>query len=80
MTTDTPTQFDYLLNAFEAATQDDAPADVGYAEKRQALLAYVRDTERTARNRDMWKGQCERQAAEVERLRAQVAEQTGRQP
>lgn len=29
--------------------------------------------ERTARNRDMWKGQCERQAAELQRLRSAIA-------
>lgn len=33
--------FIYLLNAFEAAAHDDAPADVGYAAKRQAVLDYV---------------------------------------
>lgn len=39
-------QFVYLLNALEAATHDDAPADVGYAEKRQAVLEYVAKLER----------------------------------
>lgn len=29
-----------------------------------------KDAERTARNRDMWKGQCERQAAQLGELRA----------
>jgi hypothetical protein len=48
MTNEPLTQFDYLLNAFEAASQDDAPADVGYAGKRKALFAYVRDLERRA--------------------------------
>ena len=36
---------------------------------QQAASALTADAERTARNRDMWKGQCERQAAELERLR-----------
>jgi hypothetical protein len=42
---DTPTQFDYLLNAFEAASQSKAPAEAGYAAKRQALFDYVRGLE-----------------------------------
>ena len=41
----TPTQFDYLLNAFERASQAVTPADHGYAEKRRALFAYVRGLE-----------------------------------
>jgi hypothetical protein len=39
------THFDYLLNAFEQASQADNPAKEGYAEKRRALLAYVRELE-----------------------------------
>lgn len=39
------THFDYLLNAFEAASQSDSPAKEGYAEKRRALFAYVRELE-----------------------------------
>lgn len=42
------TQFDYLLNAFEAASQSNQPAAFGYAGKRKALYAYVRDLERRA--------------------------------
>jgi hypothetical protein len=42
------TQFDYLLNAFEEASQSGRPADHGYAEKRRALFAYVRGLERIA--------------------------------
>jgi hypothetical protein len=38
-------QFDYLLNAFELASQSDKPAENGYAEKRAALFAYVRSLE-----------------------------------
>lgn len=38
-----PRTFEYLLNALEAAAHDDAPADVGYAEKRKAVLQYVSD-------------------------------------
>jgi hypothetical protein len=41
-------QFIYLLNAFEGASQDDAPADVGYAEKRKAVLDYVAKLEADA--------------------------------
>jgi len=39
------TQFDYLLNAFEDASQSAEPAKNGYAEKRRALFEYVRDLE-----------------------------------
>ena len=39
------THFDHLLNAFEQASQADNPAKEGYAEKRRALLAYVRELE-----------------------------------
>jgi hypothetical protein len=39
------TEFDYLLNAFEQASQHAEPATVGYAQKRQALFAYVRGLE-----------------------------------
>lgn len=38
-------QFIYLLNAFEAASQHDTPAAVGYAAKRKALLEYVEKLE-----------------------------------
>jgi hypothetical protein len=33
--------FEYLLNAFEQASQHDEPATRGYAEKRRALFAHV---------------------------------------
>jgi hypothetical protein len=39
------TQFDYLLNAMELAAQHTNPAEHGYAQKRQALYAYVRGLE-----------------------------------
>lgn len=39
------TKFDYLLNAFEAASQSHRPAENGYAEKRKALFDYVRGLE-----------------------------------
>lgn len=42
------TQFDYLLNAVDAAAQHENPAAHGYAEKRQALFAYVRGLENRA--------------------------------
>lgn len=45
---DTNTQFDYLLNAFEQASQADEPAKEGYGEKRRALLAHVRELEANA--------------------------------
>jgi hypothetical protein len=42
------TQFNYLLNAFEHASQSDKPAENGYGQKRRALLAHVRELERDA--------------------------------
>lgn len=42
------TQFDYLLNAFEATSQSERSADNGYDAKRKALYAYVRELERTS--------------------------------
>lgn len=39
------TKFDYLLNAFEHASQADEPSAHGYAANRQALFAYVRGLE-----------------------------------
>jgi hypothetical protein len=39
------TPFDYLLNAFEQASQSDSPATAGYFEKRRALLEHVRKVE-----------------------------------
>lgn len=39
------TQFDYLLNAFERASQAEQPVLHDYAGKRRALFAYVRDLE-----------------------------------
>ena len=39
------TRFDYLLNAFERASQSDTPALNGYAEKRKALYYFVRSLE-----------------------------------
>jgi hypothetical protein len=50
---DEPTQFDYLLNAFEQASQSDDPARNGYAEKRHALFSYVRRLERIAAARSV---------------------------
>jgi hypothetical protein len=42
------TQFDYLLNALERASQADNPAEHGYADKRRSLFAYVRELEARA--------------------------------
>jgi hypothetical protein len=42
------TQFDYLLNAFELASQSETPAELHYAEKRRALYDYVRQLESDA--------------------------------
>jgi len=42
------TPFDYLLNALERASQEDEPSKHGYAERRAALVAHVRELERQA--------------------------------
>jgi hypothetical protein len=42
------TLFNYLLNAMEHASQEKNPAKAGYAGKRKALLAHVRELERKA--------------------------------
>ena len=42
------TPFDYLLNAFEQASQADHPAREKYGDKRRALYAHVRELERKA--------------------------------
>ena len=42
------TEFDYLLNAFEQASQAPKPHLMGYGDKRQALYAYVRKLENAA--------------------------------
>jgi len=39
------TQFDYLLNAFEEASQSSDPDEHGYGAKREALFEYVRALE-----------------------------------
>jgi hypothetical protein len=42
------TEFNYLLNAFERASQAERPVDHGYRDKRVALIAHVRELERKA--------------------------------
>jgi len=42
---DRRSEFDYLLNTFERASQADKPADHGYGDKRRTLYAYVRALE-----------------------------------
>ena len=39
------TQFDYLLNAFEEASQSSDPAEHAYGAKRESLFKYVRALE-----------------------------------
>lgn len=43
------TEFDYLLNAFERASQAECPADLQYGDKRRCLIDYVRKLERRDR-------------------------------
>ena len=47
------TQFDYLLNAFEEASQSDDPAGHNYRAKREALFKYVRDLENSSNGPSM---------------------------
>jgi hypothetical protein len=42
---DKRTEFDYLLNALELASQSAHPSQEGYGDKRLALFAYVRKLE-----------------------------------
>jgi hypothetical protein len=48
-------------------------------EAAEALAAKDAEIARLTRNRDMWKGQCDRQAEQLTALRAQLAEQPGRE-
>lgn len=58
--TDALTEFDYLLNRVEHASQADSPAEHGYNMHRKALYAYVRDLEqRAAQQAAMWQALCE---------------------
>jgi hypothetical protein len=53
--------------------------DYGSKENVNELISgLLSEVDRTANNRDMWKGQCERQAAEIERLRSPSLE--GQEP
>lgn len=49
-----------------------------FDEENAALQARVKELERIERNRDMWKGQCERQAEQLTKLRQQRDEAYGR--
>ena len=58
-----------LHNAWRRDQIDSYPftaAEIGQA--IDAAIAECEDRRRTERNRDMWKGQCDRQAAKLERL------------
>jgi hypothetical protein len=58
MSDETRTQFDYLLNAFEAASQHPEPATQDYAAKRKALFAYVRGLETDTKRLDWLSSNC----------------------
>jgi len=64
MTNEHRTQFDYLLNAFEQASQADFPAAHGYRAKREALFAYVRGLEALRRGEFVCSRCCLRKDAE----------------
>lgn len=54
------TEFDYLLNRFERASQADKPAEHGYAGHRRALFDYVRKLEAQAADAERWAAECNR--------------------
>jgi hypothetical protein len=49
------------------------------ADRLDSIAAEIDDLKRAARNRDMWKGQCERQADELTRLRTLLSSSRGEQ-
>lgn len=49
------------------------------ADRLDSIAAEIDDLKRAARNRDMWKGQCERQADELNRLRTLLSSSRGEQ-
>lgn len=61
-----------VLRQFNAWRRDQidqypfTPTEIGQA--IDAAITECEDRRRTERNRDMWKGQCERQAAKLEQL------------
>lgn len=59
------TTFDYLLNAFEQASQSGKPVENGYGDKRKALLAHVRSLEAKALVHDLARTQALQEAAEI---------------
>ena len=62
------THFDYLLNAFEAASQSDSPAKEGYSEKRRSLFAYVREIEECRMDAERYRTALEQIVAPFEDL------------
>jgi hypothetical protein len=62
------------IKAAARAPNDHPPPDPA------AVLALIEELERTQRNRDMWKGQCERQADELRRIHVEQAGQVGFKP
>jgi hypothetical protein len=57
---DENTEFNYLLNAMERAGQEAHPAKAGYAGKRKALLAHVRELERDADRYRWLRDECQK--------------------
>jgi hypothetical protein len=49
------------------------------ADRLDSIAAEIDDLKRASRNRDMWKGQCERQADELTRLRTLLSSSRGEQ-
>lgn len=62
------------MKAAARAPNDHPPPDPA------AVLALIEELERTQRNRDMWKAQCEQQAAELRRIHNEQAEAVGFKP
>lgn len=65
----TPAGFSFI-NYFEKAPSSSLISDIDRLQRENEELR--KDRDRTARNRDMWKGQVERQAAQIEDFRSET--------
>ena len=77
--------YEYIEDAFDFARREGLPEDWDAVEfRRNAIKSYIdaaeaeiarlkEERDRIERNRDMWKGQCERQTEELQLLRTKDA-------
>ena len=64
-----------LIDGFGLVTTETATAMLSAIDTLEAEVARLReDRDRIGRNRDMWKGQCERQAEQLSASRPQAGE------